>query len=235
MSMLKRFRNQKTYYIIYSCSFVFVLILSAIFTYLFLLALFRLAPSLGLSRINYVEALIPLPFVLTVIFAALHATKVSRYNYMLSRFIKAKNSTHAELDLIPDEKVMIEQKLCVIKTISVASQGIIVRNVVVTNFRITIGFLNSLTLFTKSVEDEKLSLVNIWHPNAENISQKNPDKDLIDSLAKILGADSKIIDIAYGTDNFGEYVMVRIDLYLSYWKIYHPQANHIYAIFSKNN
>ena len=148
----------------------------------------------------------------------------------LYKSISNKNN----LTLLPNEKILSKSRLCLIKGISSMSYSIFPRTVIVTNLRITLGFLNTLSFFSKGKMEEKMGFMNLWNSNIKKIPEVKSEVSGFKSnsgLMNFLGANTKIKDIAYGTNSKGDFIIVRIAGDLVYFKFNHPDAKLIYKSF----
>ena len=227
----KQFQNPLTYHLIKASSIIFGAIILSVFIVSGILAIFGLTNVFGFTVENYREALMILPFVLLLIHIILSLTFGIRNKRAISLYKNMDLISHP-MDLIPGEKIVIPKTPCLIKAISIASLTRFPRHIIVTNFRITIGFLNSLSLFSKRKMEERLGLMNFWHPSIEKIPETPSQKGLLGAFGNMLGANTTIKDVAYGSDSGGPFVIILQKGFPTYHILYHQEARSIYDSFS---
>lgn len=140
------------------------------------------------------------------------------------------------LTLLPNEKRLSKSNLCLIKGITPIGYSVFPRNVVVTNLRITLGFLNTLSFFSKGKMEEKMGFMNLWNPSIKKIPDIKNDVYNLKSnsgLMNFLGANTKIKDISYGTNSKGDFIIIRPVGFPVYFKFNHPDAKLIYNSFNQ--
>ena len=146
------------------------------------------------------------------------------------------NNTYSEvilsddnIDFLPDEKIIENKRQCTEIGISIGGYYRRKRDIIVTNKRIILGNLDTLTLYSKGNLKQDMTIFNLWSNKIEKIPILKNSK----FLYNLLGANTKINDIAYGEEkNKGKFFIIRNNYgVVKYLKIYHPQADIIYNTF----
>ena len=138
-------------------------------------------------------------------------------------FFKIK--VESDFNKIDGEKIVIPMSPAVIYNQSPTSSGFFIRDIIVTNKRILIGFLVSFIF----INTEKFGNLNFWYDKQTDIKK--------DNLLKILGSDSVIKEISYHQDKQrGDYIIIKPDFLKLpiYYKIFHKDAKKIYDLAQKN-
>ena len=102
------------------------------------------------------------------------------------------------------------------------------KNVIVTNQRIVIGFVDVV-----DVPNKKVGWINLWYPEIKEIPKTTTSSFFLGSglLDRLLGGNTKIKDIAFGA-SYGKYFfIVRPTIWFPiFLKVYHPDAEKIASL-----
>lgn len=221
--IIKRFHNHFAYLFVKFISVILVLLFSFIFSWIFIQII-----GIHFSVLN----LILFASLIAFIFLFL-APLIGLQSKGLYKNISNKNN----LTLLPNEKILSKSNLCLIKGITPMGYSVFPRTVIITNLRITLGFLNTLSFFSKGKMEEKMGFMNLWNPSIKKIPEVKSQVSGFKSnsgLMNFLGANTKIKDIAYGKNSKGDFVIIKPVGYPAYIKFNHPDAKLIYNSFNQN-
>lgn len=231
----KQFKNPIKYYFVRFLGFVFIAFFSTLMLAPFALAIIYFTNIFSLEEDSY-KGLFIISFFLFIFIYLFWKYFIEKYfNKSLIKNIKNdKILSKDEFFLVKGEQIYVEKFPCLIKRFSIGS-SVMARNVVVTNYRITIGFLNSLSILSKKRKmEEIMGLLNIWHPKISEIP-KLKIKDSLKKLHDAIGGSTKIKDISYGKDSQGSFFIIHPKYLIPhYYKIYHPKSKEIYLYFKEN-
>jgi hypothetical protein len=229
----KQFHNPAAYYLIKTCSTLVVTLIFSVFFYFGILVIFSFTNVFGLNGESYKEALMVLPVLILSYHVIAYLTLGSRNNKAFSKTMdRVIFSPRNQIELILNEKILMEESPCIIEGTSITSSSRFPRHIIVTNFRIIIGFLNSIPLLFKGKMEEKMGFMNLWQPGIGKIPDIRTNNGFLDAMGKILGANTRIVDMAYGVNRGGKFVIVRPRFWIPmYFTFYHPKADLIYDSF----
>jgi len=218
--IIKKFHKPFNYAFIKILSIILVLIFSFIFSLVFI-AIFEI--NFNILNIILFASLITFVFLFFPYFSK---------NKWKSFY--EKTTFQENLDFLPNEKIISKSKVCLIKSIFPFGYSLFPRRIIVTNFRIAFGFLNTLSLFHKGTFEEKMGFMNLWIKGIKKIPDTKSELYGIKSnsgFMKFLGSNPKIKDIAYGKNNKGEFIIIKPKNFPVYMKFNHPEAKLIYNSF----
>jgi len=221
--IINKFHNHFTYLFVKFFSVIFVLSCSFIFSWVLI----------GITGISF-SVLNLILFACLIAFIFLFLAPIMG---LQSKSLYKKISYKDNLTLLPNEKILSKSNLCLIKGFTLMGYSVFPRNVIVTNLRITFGFLNSLSFFYKGKMEEKMGFMNLWHSNIKKIPEIKNEVYNIKSnsgLMNFLGTNTKIKDISYGTNPKGDFIIIHPAGFPVYFKFNHPDAKLIYKSFNQN-
>lgn len=183
--IIKKFRNQTIYNIVKIFPVIILLIIFSIIVNVVILKI----DGIKLINLFHFEFFI---FTLGFILIALILLFGPKNKNTYSEIILSDDN----IDFLPDEKIIENKRQCTEISISIAGYNQRKRDIIVTNKRIILGNLDTLTLYSKGNLKQDMTIFNLWSNKIEKIPNLKNSK----FLYNLLGANTKINDIAYGED-----------------------------------
>jgi hypothetical protein len=218
--IINKFHKHATYIFVRIITVIFILFCSFIFSWVFI----------GITKIDFsIFNFIFIAFIIAFLFLF--------FPYLTNRAstsLYKKISSQDNLNLLPNEKILSKSTFSMITGIMPLGYSAFPRNIIVTNFRISLGFLNTIPFLYKGKMEEKMGFMNLWNPNIKKIPEIKNEVYGIKSnsgLMNFLGSNTKIKDISYGTNSRGDFIIIHPEKYLVYLKFNHPDAKLIYNSF----
>ena len=141
---------------------------------------------------------------------------------------KIDNNIETILELFSGEQIIFNKKPCLMAGITFFGRTWLSKNVIVTNQRIVIGFVDVV-----DVPNKKVGWINLWYPEIKEIPKTTTSSFFLGSglLDRLLGGNTKIKDIAFGA-SYGKYFfIVRPTIWFPiFLKVYHPDAEKIASL-----
>ncbi len=226
-----------SFYIIIFLNILLSIFIITIFSFIFLYIFMK----------DFQKIFLIIGFILIFFFIIFWLTKGLRMKLGLRIFDKQKKgkflfklNVDSNFEILQGENIIIPLTPCLYIHRSPINYAENIRDIIVTNKRILIGFYTSIPPYKKKLFQEIFGVLNFWHPKIQNIPLMEKNIPFIGKLfrskiiRRLMVGDFKIKDVFYELDSKrGPGVIMQILLWKIpiYYSIYHPRAREIYDFF----